>query len=203
MSLFVSATIYDTTQNFFTILTVRTKIVQTASTEDNFCPHCYRCGQNVKNVENSLTCKDKYKIPKIRSNSKESSPQLSPSMKRPNKLQWASWHTIPTLSLPSSPWPPWAVIGMAFIFIKINLFRYINHCTVVELIRERVTKLFHNVSKAVQWICSHICHKNKSAYTPICLLFFVRPRDTFFLSNFLKFPYFWAFFGIFKANFKH
>ena len=51
MSLFVSATIYDTTQNFFTILTVWTKIVQTASGEDNHCPHCYRCGLYVKNVE--------------------------------------------------------------------------------------------------------------------------------------------------------
>ena len=49
--LFLSASIYDTTQNFFTILTVWTKIVHTANGEDNHCPHCYRCGQNVKNVE--------------------------------------------------------------------------------------------------------------------------------------------------------
>ena len=41
----------DTTKNFFTILTVWTKIVHTVSGEDNHCPHCYQCGQNVKNVE--------------------------------------------------------------------------------------------------------------------------------------------------------
>ena len=52
MSLFVSATLYDKTQNFFTILTVWTKIVHTASGEDNHCPHCYGFGLYVKNVEN-------------------------------------------------------------------------------------------------------------------------------------------------------
>ena len=55
MSLFVSATIYDTTQNFFIILTVWAKIVHTASGDDNHCPHCYRCGLYVKNVENILS----------------------------------------------------------------------------------------------------------------------------------------------------
>ena len=55
MSLFVSATIYDTTQNFFTILTVRAKIVHNASGEDNHCPHCYWCGLYVKNVGKALT----------------------------------------------------------------------------------------------------------------------------------------------------
>ena len=56
ISLFLSATIYDTTQNFFTILTVWTKIVHTctASGGDDHCPHCYCCGQNVKNVENNI-----------------------------------------------------------------------------------------------------------------------------------------------------
>ena len=52
MSLFVSATIYDTTQNFFTILTMWTKIVHAASNEDNHCPRCLR-EQHVKNVEKS------------------------------------------------------------------------------------------------------------------------------------------------------
>ena len=51
ISLFLSATLYHTTQNFFTILTVWTKIVHTASGEDNHCLHCHQCGQNVKNVE--------------------------------------------------------------------------------------------------------------------------------------------------------
>ena len=50
MSLFLSTNIYDATQNFFTILTVWTKIVHTASGEDNHCPHCYWCGQQVKKV---------------------------------------------------------------------------------------------------------------------------------------------------------
>ena len=47
----MSTTLYDTTQNFFTFLTMWTKIVHTASDEDNHCPHCYRCGLYVKNVE--------------------------------------------------------------------------------------------------------------------------------------------------------
>ena len=54
ISLFLSTTKYDTTHNFFTILTFWTKIVHTASSEDNHCLHCYRCGKNVKNVEKNL-----------------------------------------------------------------------------------------------------------------------------------------------------
>ena len=50
MSLFLSATIYDTIQNFFTILTVWTNVVHTAAGEDNHCPHRYWCGQNVKKI---------------------------------------------------------------------------------------------------------------------------------------------------------
>ena len=55
MSLFVSTTINDTTQNFFTILTVWTKIVHTASREDNHCPHGYQRGQHVENVGKIFT----------------------------------------------------------------------------------------------------------------------------------------------------
>ena len=38
-------------KTFSQFLTVWTKIVHTASGWDNHCPHCYRCGQNAKNVE--------------------------------------------------------------------------------------------------------------------------------------------------------
>ena len=80
-----------------------------------------------------------------------------------------------------------------FNFMSLKSFRLNYDCTVVEFIREGVTKLFHKVEKTVQWICSRICHKNNSAHAYMFVSPYLAKRPNFlpiFCQIFLKFPYF-------------
>ena len=57
-------------------------------------------------------------------------------------------------------------------------------CTVVELFREGVTKLFIKVLVYAIEIKADICHM------PICALFLIRPSESLFYQIFLDFPIF-------------
>ena len=73
------------------------------------------------------------------------------------------------------------VIGLfkSRVFITLCIFQWRkSECTVVEFIRDGVTKLFQKDQKAVQWICSDIWQKNKCM--PMSVLFLIWPRDPLF-----------------------